>query len=199
MTQRLFCLMLTTCWISSSFAGHGFMNAFGDVEWLPEPGKTPNQLGYEIDNWQERATLALASSEERFEISLKFAREKLAEVESMVIQEDRVAAQIAVDRYRDHLVVATQSLADQTGDVLIELNLRFANALLEHRYVLSVNYLDLPRDSRPTILGVIDAANASYETVAKKLTPKVKDSLFFKEEEVRWSVELARQADAQGL
>ena len=41
------------------YAGHGFMNSFEDVEWLPEPGTTPDQIGYRLDNWHEQASLAI--------------------------------------------------------------------------------------------------------------------------------------------
>ena len=42
-------------------------------------------------------------------------------------------------------------------------------------------------------------AGRMYGRIAAQLERKVKESLFFKEEEVRWSTELAEQADIQGI
>ena len=42
-------------------------------------------------------------------------------------------------------------------------------------------------------------AGRIYGRIAAQLERKVKESLFFKEEEVRWSTELAEQADIQGI
>ncbi len=64
---------------------------------------------------------------------------------------------------------------------------------------MSVNYLDLPRGSRPLISEVIDAAIVQYELISPRLSDAFKASLFFKLEEVRWSWEVAQQADEQGL
>ena len=30
-------------------AGHGLMNAFSDIAWLPDPGRTPDQADYALD------------------------------------------------------------------------------------------------------------------------------------------------------
>ena len=76
---------------------------------------------------------------------------------------------------------------------------QYAIALLEHQYVMSVNYLDLPRDSRRLISEVIDAASAQYELISPRLDDAFKATLFFKLDEVRWSWEVAQQADKQGL
>jgi hypothetical protein len=45
----------------------------------------------------------------------------------------------------------------------------------------------------------MEAAATHYATVRARLPRRVQDSLFFKEEEVRWSWEQAQGADAQGL
>lgn len=186
--------------MSLAQAGHGFMNSFADVEWLPEPGRTPDQFGYRLDNWHEQAALTIETDvSRRFALSLEFAREKLAEIEAMVVTNQPQAARSALAQYASYLEVAEDSLLAHTSEQREEFRLRYAKALLEHQYVLSVNYLDLPRTSRSVMLEAMKTAGKSYKPVAEQLERKVKASLFFKEEEVRWSTELAEQADIQGL
>jgi hypothetical protein len=185
---------------SQAHAGHGFMNSFADVEWLPEPGRTPDQFGYRIDNWREQAELAFeADAQERFALSLEFAREKLAEIDAMVVATQPEAARTALTQYVRSLDSAEEALHAHTDDRRADIHLRYAKALLEHQYILSVNYLDLPRTSRPVVLEAMKTAGQRYAPIAAQLEAKVKESLFFKEEEVRWSTELAEQADIQGL
>jgi len=191
---------LALCWIGTAYAGHGFMNSFADIEWLPDPGRTPDQLGYVFDTWDERARLVLASTRtERYTMSLQFAREKLAEVEAMVRQRKTAAAKTASAAYRYYIDAAAAALAEGDESLAGNLGERFAKSLLEHRYIMSVNYLDLPRGSRTVIGDIMAAASAHYERLTPQLDAAFKESLFFKEEEVRWSTELAQRADAQGL
>ena len=182
-------------------AGHGFMNSFEDVEWLPEPGTTPDQIGYRLDNWHEQASLAIETDPQaRYALCLEFAREKLAEIEAMVIAVQSESAGDALEHYANYLETAETALtafpADQLND---DSRLAFAKVLLEHQYILSVNYLDLPKTSRPVMFEAMKKAGRIYGRIAAQLEHKVKESLFFKEEEVRWSTELAEQADIQGI
>src|SRR6266487_455426 len=62
-----------------TLAGHGFMTAFANIEWLPDPGRTPDSAWYRLDAWQEETKLWLARSPEaKVQICLAFAREPLA-------------------------------------------------------------------------------------------------------------------------
>ena len=181
-------------------AGHGLMKAFGDVEWLPSPGRTPDQIGYIFDQWEEHARLALAStSAERYTLSLQFAREKLAEIEFLVRRNEIESAHVPIADYREYIAIAAREIATQDTLTQRKFNQQYAIALLEHRYIMSVNYLDLPRRTRPLISRVIDAAIVQYELISPRLGDAFKASLFFKLEEVRWSWEVAQQADEQGL
>ncbi len=180
-------------------AGHGMMNAFGDVQWLPDPGRTPDRFGYTLDGLAERARLALATDSEAFALALDFAREKLAETDAMVRAEKRDAALRAVAAYQDYLPILERIIATRPQAQATSLRERFAQALLEHRYIMSVDYLDLPKATRTVIGGVISAATEYYERTLAKLPRAFKAAQFFKEEEVRWAWETATQADAQGL
>jgi hypothetical protein len=183
----------------SAFAGHGFMSAFGNIEWLPEPGRTPDSAWYKLDAWQEEGKLFLArGSEEKFQLCLTFAREKLAELEAMVKAENGTAAQVALDWYQYYVERAKQIITDETDATAKEaLAEAMTTTLLEHQYILAVIYPDLPAGSRTTLLKALTVGQEYYQGIAKLLPVKKKGALFFKEEEVRWSVEMARRADEE--
>jgi len=188
-------LFLLSFFPISALAGHGFMSAFGNIEWLPEPGRTPDSRWYRADGWEEEGRLLLArSAEAKVLLCLSYTREKLAELEAMVKSENAQAARTAWNHYREYLDRALQILAQEetAKESLAEL---VANALLEHQYILSVDYPDLPAASRAPILKVAAEAGERYQEVVKFLPAKKKGALFFKEEEVRWSLQMAERAD----
>ena len=47
----------------SALAGHGFMNSFANIEWLPEAGLTPNQSFYFLDSFAEKIEILLSQGE----------------------------------------------------------------------------------------------------------------------------------------
>jgi hypothetical protein len=183
-----------------AFAGHGFVSAFGNIEWLPEPGRTPDSAWYQLDAWQEEGQLLLVrGTEEKTRLCLAFAREKLAEVEAMVKAENAPAAEIAAGQYRSYLDRAQSLIAAETEPTTKEtLAEMMATALLEQQYILSVIYEELPAATRPIVPQVIAVAQEHYQDIGKLLPAKKKGALFFKEEEVRWSVGMATRADEGG-
>jgi len=188
-------LCLSVCFSSSAFAGHGFASAFTNIEWLPEPGRTPDSALYQLDAAREEGHLFLTQTEEeKVRLCLTFAREKLAELEAMVKAEKADAAKIAAERYRLYIDRAQQLMVESTKDKEVLADL-MANALLEHQYILSVIYEELPATTRSIVPEVIAAAQERYQAVTKLLSPKKKGALFFKEEEVRWSVQMATRAE----
>ncbi|MEQ8230537.1 MAG: DUF5667 domain-containing protein [Gammaproteobacteria bacterium] len=189
-TALLVVLLVT----GTAHAGHGLMNAFADIEWLPPAGRTPADIDYPLDRAVETLRLAIADEPGRFALLLDFQREKLAETDALVRAGDGTAAALAVSAYLDYLERAV-ALVDGDGTRARTL----ATALLEHQYIMSVNYLDMPRASRSVVAGIIDAAGARYERLVADLPRTWREAQFFKEEEVRWSWEMARQADLQGL
>lgn len=183
---------------SPAFAGHGFASAFTNIEWLPDPGRTPDSALYWLDAAQEEGQLFLAQTDEaKVRLCLTFAREKLAELEAMIRAEKVEAAKIAAEHYRLYVDRAQQLTVESTKDKETLAD-TMANTLLEHQYILSVIYEELPASARSIVLEVIAAAQEKYQTVTKLLPPKKKGALFFKEEEVRWSVQMATRAEENG-
>lgn len=195
---RVFILL---CLLSALFleptlalAGHGFVSTFGNIKWLPEPGRTPDSVWYQLDAVQENGQLLLAKDNaEEVALCLDFAREKLAEVEAMIKIEDKAAAETAVERYRGYITQAQQlvSDADEDKESLAE---TMATALLEHQYIFSVVYEELPVEPRVVVPTVIEIAQRHYKDAVQFLSRKKKGALFFKEEEVRWSVQMVLRA-----
>ncbi|MGE0825704.1 MAG: DUF5667 domain-containing protein [Candidatus Binatia bacterium] len=181
----------------SACAGHGFASAFGNIEWLPEPGRTPDSTFYRLDMIREESQLFLAHTpKDKLTLCLIFAREKLAELEAMVKTENVAAAKIAAEYYQHYIDRATELIAEDAPDkeALTE---TLAAALLEHQYILSVIYEELPVSTRAIVPLTITAAKERYDEVAARLSPKKRGAFFFKEEEVRWSVEMAKRLDEE--
>jgi hypothetical protein len=186
--------------VTASHAGHGLMNSFADVEWLPEAGYTPNQLIYALDQIGESAELRLAdSADEKISLYLEFAREKLAEISAMIKAHDADAASRAMRRYREYIESASAIVANENASRANANRHRFINALLEHVYIMSVDYLDMPLGIRTGLAPLFAAVMRHFEVQSGQLPKGEKDALFFKEEEIRWSLEMAQQADKQGI
>lgn len=192
----LFALLLLP---ASALAGHGFVTAFGNIEWLPEPGRTPDSALYRLDALQEEGKLLLAREPEaKLRLYLTFAREKLAELETMIKANNSQAAQTAAEWSSTYFTRAKALVDAQTDqgqkEPLVE---SLANTLLEQQYILSTDYPDLPAPSRQLILQVANGLGEQYQQAAKLLPAKKKGALFFKEEEVRWSLQMAERADEE--
>ena len=120
-----------------AWAGHGFVTTFGDIEWLPEPGRTPDSAWYQLDAWYEAGQLWLApTAGQVVDLSLGFAREKLAEAEAMLTAQDTAAARIALEQYWYYIDRAEQALPPATDGQAAEtiaLVETLTTHLLEHQ------------------------------------------------------------------
>lgn len=197
--SRITMLWFSLLTASPAFAGHGFMSAFGNIEWLPDPGRTPDSAWYTLDAVKEEGKLLVTRDPAtKLHLCLSFAKEKLAELEAMVKIEQRQAAQTAADRYQIYLKRAKELLDSQAEQAQKEtLAESAATALLEHQYILATIYPDLPVNARQILLQTAAAAGAAYQEVSKLLPARKKGALFFKEEEVRWSLQMAARTDEE--
>ncbi len=198
-SHLLLVLWYVLCLAAPLDAGHGFVTAFGDIEWLPDPGRTPDSAWYALEIVKEKGQLLLTRyPETKLHLCLSFAKKKLAELEAMLKGDQSQAAQIAAAWYQAYLTQAKTVLDEQTAlpqkEALAE---RAATALLEHQYILATIYPDLPAQNRQIVLTTAAAAGALYQEVIKLLSTKKKGAFFFKEEEVRWSLQMAARADEE--
>jgi hypothetical protein len=178
-------------------AGHGLINSFAGLEWLPDPGVTPDARTYPLDLARERAALLLApSTAATAELLRAQALERLAELDAMVRADQADAARRAIAGYADALGRLEQVYASAPSAAR---DRQHAEDLLAHQYMLSTNYLDLPRGSRVHIGPMMTIAREHYARLRVRLSQRTRDALFFKEEEVRWSWDMAIAGDEQGL
>jgi len=192
----LWCVLHAAC----CSAGHGLINSFAGIDWLPPAGTTPADWSYPLERWYEATDLAIAADDATRLTKLQsLARERLAECEALVRSGDVDRISIAAAAYREHLAAARLLVEGSAEAARPAALAAWATTLLEHRYIVSTDYFDLPRNSRPALAGVMDIAIAEYTAIRQQLPRRVQESLFFKEEEVRWSWEQALGADAQGL
>lgn len=181
-------------------AGHGLINSFAGIEWLPEAGSTPADWWYRGERLLERTELAAAATDAaRLALLQVLARERIAECEALVRLGDPTSMALAVTAYEEHLAAVDAILAGQPESIRGPRLLAWATTLLEHRYIISTDYLDLPRATRRVLGGPFDIAAEHYAAIRAQLPRRLQESLFFKEEEVRWSWAQAQGADAQGL
>lgn len=183
------------------YAGHGFMNSFADIEWLPDPGCTPDSVCYFLDTGVEHVLLLLARWRgSALPFALTTAREKLAETSAMIKAHNEHAANRASGRYLALIGAAQDAVLRTAQATRGAARARFMNATLEHVYILSVDYVDMPLAIRHDVLQpVFDAAMANYGEARAALIEAEHKALFFKEEEIRWSLEMTTQADVQGI
>jgi Domain of unknown function (DUF5667) len=172
-------------------AGHGLLNSFNDIEWLATPAVTPDVWYYRAVTMKEALALRLADSPaEKATLCAKGLREKLAEALAMAKANKPQASALALSRYRDYLDCVTALAAAGTP---ADLPLRLATALLEQRYMISVEFADLPTTGRAPLERWMDEVAQHYEKLRAGLPHATRESLFFKEEEVRWSWQMGQQ------
>jgi hypothetical protein len=181
-------------------AGHGLINSFAGITWLPEAGLLPIDFGWRVDCWAEKFEVMQADSAE-LAVGLLHAHamERLAEAILLVKQGQAGAAGPALEAYAD-LLAETMARIDELDEPdQTSAHLAFAARLLEARYIVSTEYPDLPRDQRKVLVPAMEAAQEAYQAQRAPLSRRNQESLFFREEEVRWSWEQGLAADAQGL
>lgn len=192
--KRVAVALALLSWASPLWAGHGLLNAFAGIAWLPPAGTTPDSPWYPADRWQERAALALADVSERPTLADAIAREKLAEAEAMLKEGKTASAATALSAWQETvqaLIATTEALPTGRREV--------ANALLEQQYIAMTDYQDLPRTHRAPLLAATRSVGEACLKLLAQLSQSEREGLFFRTEEVRWSLEMAAAADAQGL
>lgn len=182
------------CWTLPLWAGHGMLNAFAGIAWLPPAGTTPDQPWYPADRLEERAALALAEPAARPALAETIAREKLAEAEAMLKAGKADAAAEALSAWQDAVAVMRARFPATPAA-----RRQLVNAVLEQLYIAMTDYLDLPRDTRAPLLTAARAVGEASSAWLTELPRSDREALFFRAEEVRWSLEMAAAADAQGL
>ena len=183
-----------------AFAGHGLMNSFGGIPWLPTVDTVPGSFRYRLGAARDELRLQMASSPvETMTLAVAQSRQRLAAAELAVRTGKAPAASSALDDWGTRLALAEAALAQLPSGEQEAARLRLANELLEQQYIVATDYLDLPRAVRPALQAFFDAAAGRYARVRSALSPGRQQGLFFREEEIRWARAQTIAADEQGL
>jgi len=199
-SARVVVWVLLSGLVSAAQAGHGLINSFAGIEWLPEAGLLPVDFGWRVDCWAEKFEVSQAdSAEDAVGLLHAHAMERLAEAVLLVKRGQAGAAGPALEAYAG-LLAETAARIDKLDEPgRTSARLAFAARLLEARYIVSTEYPDLPREHRKVLGPAMEAAQGAYQAQRAPLSRRNQESLFFREEEVRWSWEQGLAADAQGL
>ncbi len=181
--------------VVSSFhvnAGHGFFNSFEGITWLVDPGLTPAQLLYPIDKASEQLQINFEKNPLTLKkIYMAFAEEKLAEGVSLLRRGDIKNYQEARKKYTHYLKALQSSFKEGDGVESTEYQKEYADRLLEHMYILSVEILSADISTHEYFLTLNKIASNHYHSMMQTLSRDFVGSHFFKKEEVKWSWELA--------
>ena len=154
-----------------------------------------------LDVWAEQCHLWLADhGDDSTELAIRYAKEKLAEASVTLKASAAAAAGTALEYHLQYIRHAERAMQRRATAADPTLRYAFINGVLEHIYIASVDYVDLPLDIRAAQLeSWFDTLLEAFTRQRAALSDADREALFFKEEEVRWSVEMTRQADAQRI
>lgn len=188
----------------SVLGGHGFMNSFADVEWFPEPGILPSELGYSFDIAAERAALSLAlDTAQKIDLALNHAAEKLSEASAEIKNNSLPEVTQALDHYAYYMGVCTDLMLHHgqatNNDLIEKYPAKIIERQMEHLYLISIDYTDMPLNSRKIFTSFFSQGMSRLEKLKAATSEKYHESLFFKEEELRWNIEMTVQADKQRI
>ena len=174
----------------SAHGGHGFYNSFATIEWLNNPGGTPENLFYSAEIFTENFNLSRAKNlQARHKLSLKYAEEKLAESVSLFTRDRLSAATRSTLLYIKYLDDSQKTALQLIKTENHELIQNLAERLLQHQYILSVEAIQLSDKSYIAAVQLNKAIKIRYETIIANTSRDFQDSHFFKKEEVKWSWE----------
>lgn len=119
-----------------------------DMRWLEIKDYSPDSKAYPLDRLGERVDLLLASAgDERLDLALLFADEKLHEAFDMVRIEEAGHAWIAVGLHKDYLERAARQIEAIEENATLR-RARFIKALVAHITELAAVYPELPEQIR---------------------------------------------------
>lgn len=181
-------------------AGHGLMNSFGGIEWLPKADALPGSPRYVLGAWQDDLRLRMASSPaDVLTLAVAQSRQRLAAATAATRAGTQAVVTVALDDWGKRFSRAEQVLMQLPTGEQAGARQRLANELLEQQYIVATDYLDLPRAVRPALQAFFEAAGERYARLRAALPARRQQGLFFREEEIRWARQQTTAADEQGL
>ena len=181
-------------------AGHGLMNSFGGIAWLPIVQTLPDSPRYRLESWRDALRLRIESSPaEVFSLAIAQSRHRLAVAEAAARAERKTLVGRALADWGDCVSAAESAVLQLPVGEQEPARRRLANELLEQQYIVATDYMDLPRSVRVSLQAFFEAASERYAKLTAALPRTTRESLFFREEEIRWARQQTLAADEQGL
>ena len=177
-------------------AGHGFFNSFEGINWLSEPGLTPDQFVYILDDTSEK--FQLSSSNDPVVVQkyyMNFAEEKLAESIWLLKRGNKNYHSEIERKYTSYLTDLHSSFTAHQSAEGTNYQQYCAERLLQHMYILSIEVLAVEPSMKEYFLSLNKIASSFYDAIIDGLNQDFIDSHFFKKEELKWSWEITLDPD----
>jgi len=166
--MRKVSILLLFCTLALTFCFPGVAYALGDEE-LPDPGITPDSPFYFADKWGKQISLMFTfKAENKVQKALRYADERLAEIDAMIAKNKIKEATRATNEYQNCLETATQNMEQAR---LKGVDVSEAVALMSEKHLgfLGNSAGDIPEDARAVLTQTRERAMLSQETALKSM------------------------------
>jgi len=166
--MRKVSILLLFCTLALTFCFPGVAYALGDEE-LPDPGITPDSPFYFADKWGKQISLMFTfKAENKVQKALRYADERLAEIDAMIAKNKIKEATRATNEYQNCLETATQNMEQAR---LKGVDVSEAVALMSEKHLgfLGDSAGDIPEDARAVLAQTRERAMVSQETALKSM------------------------------
>lgn len=165
--KKLVVVLLVNILALTLFSG-GVAYAQEDPE-LPDPGITPDSPFYFADKWAKQLSLIFTFREEaKVEKALRYAEERLAEMNAMLVRNKTRAATQATNEYTNYLAITTQYM-EQARKKGVDTSEDVTLAVSKHIGVLNKSIADAGENQQRIMTDARERARICHETAARTM------------------------------
>ena len=165
--KKLVIFLLISILALTFFSG-GVAYAQEDKE-LPDPGITPDSPFYFADKWAKQLSLMFTFRDEaKVEKALRYAEERLAEMNAMLVQNKTRATTQATNEYNNYLAIATRYM-EQARKKGVDTSENVTIAVSKHIAVLDESLDDADENNQRIMTEVRERARICQETAMRTM------------------------------
>lgn len=165
--KKLVVVLLVNILALTLFSG-GVAYAQEDTE-LPDPGITPDSPFYFADKWAKQLSLIFTFREEaKVEKALRYAEERLAEMNAMLVRNKTRAATQATNEYNNCLAIATRYM-EQAKRKGVDTSENVALAVSKHIGFLNKSIADAGENQQRIMTDARERARVCQETAVRTM------------------------------
>jgi hypothetical protein len=154
-------LALMFCFSAVAYAQEG--------EALPDPGITPDSPFYFADKWGKQISLMFTfKAENKVQRALKYADERMAEIDAMIAKNKIKEATMATNEYQNCLGIATQNM-EQARLKGVDVSEKVALMSEKHLGFLSDGTDNATENARGVLTQIRERAMTCHETALKNM------------------------------